>query len=81
VDPILDQAYAQLEEFKNHCKDMREAIIQFDRTISTKADRHNIAEVRKWCTDAFLPVEFKRTYEKESNNLGQGLESLQTYVS
>lgn len=65
IDPVFSQCAETLKQCVDHNTDMRAAIVDFDRVISTKAERFNLQEMRKWCGETFLPIAFIAKTEKE----------------
>ena len=69
IEQKVDPVYAECKETLSRClrsnSDMREAIVQLDGAISSKAERFNLEQLKKWCVDTFLPVVFIAKTEKE----------------
>lgn len=65
MQPLVKQCRTEIEAFKRDNGDVKEAILSFDRTLATKADRINIFEVRKWCEESFLKADTIERFREE----------------
>lgn len=63
VCPLIANCERTLQSYRQDNEDVKEAIISFDKVLSTKANQWNIVETRSWCEQEFISV--KAT---ESNN-------------
>jgi hypothetical protein len=52
--PLLHQAEEKLETYRKDNIDVKEAIVTFDKVLSTKANSWNIVETKDWCKKEFI---------------------------
>lgn len=56
VRPLLDECDEKLKAFCKDNDDVKSAIIQFDKVLTTKADRFNIIETKDWTIKEFYSL-------------------------
>jgi hypothetical protein len=66
VKPLLSSAQKLLDEYRLDNSQMKSCVLQFDETLSLKADRWNIQQVQKNLEDNYMTVEL---FTREKSNI------------